>query len=59
MGEDAGECGGIGVSDGGGDEFERVAFAQHGLSDPEAPVGEVVEGCGADDLAEVGGEAGA
>ena len=33
LGEDAGERGGVGVADGGGDAFERVAFAQHGLSD--------------------------
>lgn len=59
LGEDAGERGGVGVADGSGDEFERVAFAQHGLSDTEAPAGEVVERRYADDLAKVSGEAGA
>ena len=59
LGENPGEGGSVGVSDGGGDEFERVAFAQHGLSDGEAPVCEVVEGRDADDPMKVGGEAGA
>ena len=59
LGEDSGESGGVGVPDGGCDEFERVAFAQHVLSDAEAPVGEVIERRYADDLAKVNGEAGA
>jgi hypothetical protein len=46
------------VTDGGCDELERAAFAQHGSSDAEAPVGEVIEGRYAD-LAKVSGEAGA
>ena len=57
LGEDPGKSGGVGVPDGGGDEFKRVAFAQHGLSDAETPIGEVVEGRNADDLAKVRGEA--
>jgi hypothetical protein len=36
--EDAGDCGGVGVS---GDEFKRVAFAQHVMGDAEASVGKL------------------
>ena len=58
LGEDPGESGGVGVTDGGRDEFERVALAQFGLSDAKTPVGEVIERRCADDLAKVYGEAG-
>jgi len=59
LGEDPSESSGVSVPDGGGDEFERVALAQHGLGDSQAPVRQVIEWRDADDLAEMGGEAGA
>ena len=57
LSEDPRQSRGIGISNGGCDELQRVALAQHRLGDSQAPVRQVIKWRHSDDLAKVGGEA--